>query len=379
MSLSMHAENGAAVDQIFTSAIEGDLFRSVLAVVAMNFPEATPMIVGLERMQGAGNFLLLDTPNPELRRAFAEEMRAPDGWAHSLHGQEIGRVYDDGDLGAETVNGGPMGQVLRRTSPPKTCLAGVLFDRGERHLLGIELRYPRHLEAELRRPLKDFLTRLARQLDVATRIMEVRQRLDAAERLSGNLLEILPFSVVLCNERRNVSRMNGRARAILRNGRALQVSPDGTLRLSDPIVDDEFATQIQSLQGSLRQRVAIMSVPRNRGEPREILTIIRLAAGEAVGLPGAGPNFAVIYEDLDMPLELDQDFLWRLFGMNAKEADLALALLAGESIGELASRRRMSKETLRNQLAAVMRKTETSRQQELVALLSRLATINATA
>ena len=62
MSLSMHAENGAAVDQIFTSAIEGDLFRSVLAVVAMNFPEATPMIVGLERMQGAGNFLLLDTP-----------------------------------------------------------------------------------------------------------------------------------------------------------------------------------------------------------------------------------------------------------------------------------------------------------------------------
>ncbi|WP_141536245.1 helix-turn-helix transcriptional regulator [Thioclava sp. ES.031] len=345
----------------------------------MNFPEATAMIVGLEAAPGAGNFMLLDVPDPELRRAFAEEMRAPEGWAHRLREQEIGRVYDDGDLGADAVNGGPLGHVLRRMRPPKSCLAGVLFDRGQRHLMGIELRYPRHLEAELHRPLKEFLTRLARQLDVAMRIMELRRRLDAAERLSGNLLEILPFSVVLCNERRNVSRMNGRARAILRNGCALQVSPDGTLRLSDPVAEDEFATLLQSLQGSLRQRVAIMTVPRTCGETREILTVIRLAAGEAIGLPGGGPSFAVIYEDLDMPLELDQDLLWRLFGMNAKEADLALALLAGESIGELASRRRMSKETLRNQLAAVMRKTETSRQQELVALLGRLATLNATA
>ncbi|WGT48628.1 helix-turn-helix transcriptional regulator [Thioclava nitratireducens] len=341
------------------------------------------MILGLETMPGAGNFVILDMPNPELRRAFAEEMLRPDGWAQRLRGMEVGRVYDDGDLGAEAVNGGPIRQILRRSNPPKSSVAGVLFERGDRHLLLVEIHYPRHLEAEMRRPLKEFLARLARQLDVARRIMEVRQRLDAAERLSSNLLEILPFSVVLCNERRTVCQMNGRARAILRNGRALQLSPDATLRLADPAVDEEFATLVQSLQGSLRQHVAIMTVPRNSGEPREILTVIRLAAGEALGLPRAcangGPNFAVIYEDLDIPLELDQDFLWRLFGMNAKEADLALALLAGESIGELATRRRVSKETLRNQLAAVMRKTETSRQQELVALLSRLAAINATA
>ena len=70
---------------------------------------------------------------------------------------------------------------------------------------------------------------------------------------------------------------------------------------------------------------------------------------------------------------LPMDLLWRAFSLTESEARLAEALLAGATLADFAKEREVSKQTLRNQLVGVMRKTGTRRQSELVSLLTRLA------
>lgn len=61
-----------------------------------------------------------------------------------------------------------------------------------------------------------------------------------------------------------------------------------------------------------------------------------------------------------------------LFRLSAAELDLATALLEGRSLSEIAAAREVAVNTLRVQLRSVLKKTGTSRQAELVALLARL-------
>lgn len=64
--------------------------------------------------------------------------------------------------------------------------------------------------------------------------------------------------------------------------------------------------------------------------------------------------------------------LAHMFGLTAAEAGLALALLAGASLAEIGVERRVTNNTLRTQLASVLRKTDTANQQNLVRLLGLL-------
>ena len=72
-------------------------------------------------------------------------------------------------------------------------------------------------------------------------------------------------------------------------------------------------------------------------------------------------------------LRLGRDALWAMFDLTAREAELALALLEGRTLPELARAQAVSKQTLRNQLSSILRKTGTTRQSELVALLLQMA------
>lgn len=80
----------------------------------------------------------------------------------------------------------------------------------------------------------------------------------------------------------------------------------------------------------------------------------------------------VVHGNLDAS-SFPLDLLWRAFSLTDSEALLAEALLNGATVADYAKERQVSKQTLRNQLVGVMRKTGTRRQSELVSLLTRLA------
>ena len=67
--------------------------------------------------------------------------------------------------------------------------------------------------------------------------------------------------------------------------------------------------------------------------------------------------------------EIDQSAVMTEFGLSAKEAAVAIAISSGQSPEEISQTRHTSLHTVRTQLKAIFRKTQTSRQTDLTRLL----------
>ena len=75
---------------------------------------------------------------------------------------------------------------------------------------------------------------------------------------------------------------------------------------------------------------------------------------------------------LGRPVEGRAPRLMRLYRLPAAETDVALAIARGETVRALAERRGVRIPNLRSQVAAILSKTATERQAELVALVLRV-------
>jgi DNA-binding CsgD family transcriptional regulator len=69
--------------------------------------------------------------------------------------------------------------------------------------------------------------------------------------------------------------------------------------------------------------------------------------------------------------------LSNLFGLTAAEARIASGLVGGKELREVADEHGIGFETARSQLKAVFAKTETHRQSDLIAQLSKIAAFQA--
>jgi DNA-binding CsgD family transcriptional regulator len=68
----------------------------------------------------------------------------------------------------------------------------------------------------------------------------------------------------------------------------------------------------------------------------------------------------------------DPIFIGSMFDLTPAEARITIALLEGGNLRSIARAQRVSVETIRSQLKSVFRKTNTSRQADLIALLMRI-------
>lgn len=91
--------------------------------------------------------------------------------------------------------------------------------------------------------------------------------------------------------------------------------------------------------------------------------------------PPADGRCIVMLLDLDAHLQPNPSMLQQMFGLTLAETRLALLLAQGEVPMEIARSRRLSRTTVRSQLAAIFAKTQTRRQAELVSLLTRVAVL----
>ena len=108
-------------------------------------------------------------------------------------------------------------------------------------------------------------------------------------------------------------------------------------------------------------------VPRH-GKRQLVLHAVQLTPE-----PSSGPHTVVILVDLNDTPQLSQTSIQKIFGLTPAEAKLATEIARGRSLGEFASATGISMATARSQLSAVMAKTQTQRQAELVALLARIS------
>jgi len=93
---------------------------------------------------------------------------------------------------------------------------------------------------------------------------------------------------------------------------------------------------------------------------------------EDAGGAGKGWAAAKLAELMDLPVPSEQ-MLRTIFDLTPAEARLAQSLSRGDNLEHVAQSLNIRMTTARSQLAAIFAKTQTCRQAQLVAILSRLA------
>ena len=144
------------------------------------------------------------------------------------------------------------------------------------------------------------------------------------------------------------------------------------------VVTDAVAkSEMEALKIRLRTTPDTEPLPANpilvRRGTRGPLVIRTMPVHGAARSPFLGARAILLLSDLHKPASgAEPVMLSKLFELTPAEARLASLLHTGISLERIAEELGVTQSTARNQLKAVFAKTDTSRQGELIALLSRL-------
>jgi DNA-binding CsgD family transcriptional regulator len=185
-----------------------------------------------------------------------------------------------------------------------------------------------------------------------------------------DMLDRVACPALLIDWKGAVIRPNASAEALLGDG--LHICR-GLLKAADPRSNRELQLLVDRLR-ALR--------PLRAEQPPGRVFVRRAHRGPLVveALPVSGitadafcnARAVLTITDLDEPPAPGKETLRAAFGLTAAEARLASRIAVGQGLGNAANALGIARETARSQLKSVFAKTGTSRQAELVALLSRL-------
>ena len=220
----------------------------------------------------------------------------------------------------------------------------------------------------------DELTLIGRLAPHLTRVLQLKRQLDRAAALAAGLLDGLDrFSqaVVLLDADGRISANNAAAEALFGWPGCPLMPRSGRLTAKRP--EDDAA---------LRRCLADAAKPGSAGPPPVMRFAARDGSGDVgmmavptrradrIGI-GAAQGTLVFLSARRPEHGMDPAVLAAQFGLSPAEAQVAAALADGSSVNELADRRRVSRETVRAQVRAILLKTGLRSQGRLVGLLSR--------
>ena len=207
------------------------------------------------------------------------------------------------------------------------------------------------------------------------RAFELGRKLEADRTMSesaATLFEQSPHGVFLLDNQSRLLRVGAVGEAMLASGGPLTaVSGRLTARATGPA--RRLAALLAAAGGvDGARRGGSMVLPAPGRVQGLAVTVAPVSVGETC-LFDSLPRVLVCVTDPQAGVRLPEETLRDLFGLTRSEARLALALFAGDSLSEAATRLGVRLNTARVHLARVFDKTGVNRQGALVALLTRCA------
>jgi DNA-binding CsgD family transcriptional regulator len=192
---------------------------------------------------------------------------------------------------------------------------------------------------------------------------------DAANQRSSARAEAIPHPVqrmmnrigcgyVALNRNKKVVEWNASARSALSNADAIADTPDQ--------ISAGLRRLIGGWENVLPGSILWVVMPFREGRP---VMFNERAEGVSEGVS------IIALLDRTVRPEPNPQTLQEIFGLTSAETRLAIEIARGGAPLEIARIRRLSRTTIRSQLASLFAKTETNRQAELVALLDRISVL----
>lgn len=168
--------------------------------------------------------------------------------------------------------------------------------------------------------------------------------------------------------------LDGQGRAVVANSLIDDLSDvvrwgaRNQIALSDPVAEAQLRTALAGLEVDAAPTVRSFAVRSDR-TTRALAAHLLPIRGRASDL-FAGAAALLILTPATAPNAPPVELIQSLFDLTAAEAHVARSLAGGERIDDIAATSGVSRNTVRSQLQAVMDKTGSRRQQDVVALLS---------
>lgn len=203
-----------------------------------------------------------------------------------------------------------------------------------------------------------------------------RSRFSTGTGYLNSVVDDLPFAVFFVDRDMRIHYANQQAETLRRSSSGPLNGLDSVLRGFDAEADRRLRDFIEKAALPKRQAASVLQL--TPGDDSRFIAIARQASRGTQqfdlhdAIIDTGPLVMVVIHG-NHESTLPMDLLWRAFGLTESEASLAEALLTGATVADYAQEREVSKQTLRNQLVGIMRKTGTKRQAELLSLLTRLS------
>ena len=216
------------------------------------------------------------------------------------------------------------------------------------------------------------LQALVKPLRQAARLCVELHNLGWKSSVALRALDQLGAAVIIADSDGRMIQANRAAERVLQRGDGLRIQ-NGKLRALDVSESAglEAAIAAAAVEPKTPAAIGRMRVRRHDGRLPYVLTVAPLAAD----LTGFGrPLAMIVFTDPD-ECSLSDGNLAEFFGLSPAESRLAVALLAGKKLSEVAMEFGVQITTLRTQLSSILRKTGVTRQIDLIRLLSNVPVI----
>jgi DNA-binding CsgD family transcriptional regulator len=195
----------------------------------------------------------------------------------------------------------------------------------------------------------------------------VRPQLPSAASLLG-LLESLRCGAFLLDARGKVLSLNTIAHRCLGNGLVLS---GGQLRGTDRATDHGLQQIVGAVLGGSHGNTPMSIAIQRRSRLPLVLRAVRLGE-DARRTPGHA-SLLLLALDPELGREPPREILTQAFGLTGTEADVAIGIVAGKTLAEIAADRGIKIGTVRAHTKTLFSKTHTRGQAELTGVLTRLA------
>ena len=366
----------AVVEQIYGAALNGRRWPDALAAIAELFSgiDATLEIHDLRNenvpFMRYGRRLLKE--NVEKYVAYYAGVSPRTAWLAATRQGQVSHDYDlisESEMDRDEFYADFLGRHDLRY-----FLSGTLANEDDTVSLVSVQRTPRqgHVDEDDVAAMRRLIPHIGQALDLHLRIAGARR---ATEDLDATL-DRLHQGVALLDRRGRVISLNRAAARMMEAGDGCRLI-DRHLSLDDPIAHRRLGRIMGRLfRDGSEAPVSVggvVIVRRPLALPPFVLSVRRLP--DRRGFPDGSEDARLVLflEDPAKPVALDAASLASAFGLTAMEANLALALLRGETLRQHAEARGVKTSTIRSHLKRLMHKTGAHRQVDLVRLLVALS------